>query len=297
MHGKLYSFTIVIFIFIGGIGWQILETVEQPYTVATEYVTCTQTTTTNAEICAAQEAQILASVVRIVLHADFQKGQLTDFRGNVGHATVMAGRYLVTHNHFFIDLPALSAASHQGFIGLSLYNAAGQRIVHNAPADTFQVAAQDSETLVLDFGPDYFNNLNMTSASFMTTKDAKLPVGAEVAQLDWDGERAYVVWTTVAQVVTHHESPHLELDHYAMVGASGGGVFWQGYHVANNWVHGTITDTDSGEFMRAYSLAALNSENILIDGDYSSSSAAPSDLRVAFWASVKPVTPVMFIRS
>jgi hypothetical protein len=297
MHGKLYSFTIVIFIFIGGMGWQILETVEQPYTVATEYATCTQPTTTNAEICAAQEAQILASVVRIVLHADFQKGQLTDFRGNVGHATVMAGRYLITHNHFSIDLSALSPANHQEVTGFSLYNAAGQRIVHNAPASTFQVAAQDSETLVLDFGPDYFNNLNMTSASFMTAKDAKLSVGAEVAQLDWDGERAFVVWTTVAQVVTHHESPHLELDHYAMVGASGGGVFWQGYHVANNWAHVTITDPVSGTFRRAYSLAALNSENILIDVDYSSSSAAPSDLRVAFWASVRPVTPVMFILS
>jgi hypothetical protein len=282
MHGKLYSFTFVFFIFIGGIGWQILGTVEQPYTVATEYATCTQTTTTNAEICAAQEAEILASVVRIVLHANFQKGQLTDFRGNVGHATVMAGRYLITHNHFAIDLPALSVTNHQDLTGLSLYNAAGQRIVHNAPVGTFQVAAQDAQTLVLDFGPDYFDNLNIPSASFMTAQDAHITVGSEVAQLDWDGEQAYVVWTTVTQAAHYHESPYLELDHYAMVGASGGGVFWQGYHVANNWVHGTITDPDSGEFMRAYSLAALNSENILIDVDYSPSSTAPSDLRVAF---------------
>jgi len=47
------------------------------------------------------------------------------------------------------------------------------------------------------------------------------------------------------------------------MGASGGGVFWQGQHLANNWAHVTMTDSDSGAFMRAYSLAALNTETVL----------------------------------
>ena len=283
MIGKLFSITIVLFTITFKMGWQILGTAASPTPINQEYVTCTPPTP-YAELCAAQEAQILASVVRIVLHANFQVGQQTDFRGNVGHATVMAGRYLVTHNHFSIDLATLSPTNPQGLTGFSLYNAAGQRIVHNALVGTFQVAAQDTQTLVLDFGPSYFDNLNIPSASFMMAQAAPIAVGSEVAQLDWDGERAYVVWTTVTQLVHHHISPYLELDHYAMVGASGGGVFWQGYHIANNWMHVTVTDSDLGLFIRGYSLAALNSQDILTKPleDQPISSTAPSNLSVAF---------------
>ena len=267
MPGKLFSFTTVIFSLIINIGWLFPAPANRPDTVAPKYAICAQPTA-NAERCAAQEAQILASVVRIVLHANFQKGQQTDFRGNVGYATVMAGRYLVTHNHFSIDLVALSPTNRQGLTGFSLYNAAGERIVHNAPVGTFQVSARESQTVVLDFGPDYFDNLNLSSASFMAVKDATLSVGTEVAQLDWDGERAYVVWTAVSQVVHDQDLPHLKLEHYAMVGASGGGVFWQGHHIANNWAHVTVADPDSGGFMQAYSLAALNSQNLLTFDGY-----------------------------
>ena len=262
MFGKFFSYTAVILGLIINIGWQAPETASRPDTIAPKYAVCAQPPA-NAESCTAQEAQILASVVRIVLHAIFQMGQQTDFHGNVGYATVMAGRYLVTHNHFSVDLLALSPTNTQGLTGFSLYNAAGERIVRNAPVGTFQVSAQDSQTVVLDFGPGYFDNLNLSSASFTAVKAGTLSVGTEVAQLDWDGERAYVVWTTVTQVANYQDLPYLELDHYAIVGASGGGVFWQGHHIANNWTHVTVTDSDSGRFIRAYSLAALNSQNLL----------------------------------
>ena len=128
---------------------------------ATKGVTsCLQPPPQHQQRCAAQEQAILASVVRIVLHGQFQKGQHTDFRGSFGHATVVNGRYLITHNHFSIDLTTLSAANPQGVAGFSLYNAAGQRILSNAPVGTFQASARNAETLVLDFGADYFDKLN-----------------------------------------------------------------------------------------------------------------------------------------
>jgi hypothetical protein len=240
------------------IGWQMPQKADQSNPTHTKYTSCIELTTSNSDLCATQEADILASVIRLVLHADFQKGQLTDFRGSMGHGTVMAGRYLVTHNHFTIDLLALSPSNTQGLTGFSLYTAVGQRIIHNAHITTFRVSAQDSQTLILDFGADYFNKLNIPSASFMAADEAQLTIGTEVAQIDWDGEQAYVIWTTVTQIFKQHPSPHLQLDHYVMVGASGGGIFWQGHHVANNWAHATLTNPDSGAFTRAYTVTALN---------------------------------------
>jgi hypothetical protein len=43
-----------------------------------------------------------------------------------------------------------------------------------------------------------------------------------------------------------------------MPGASGGGVFWNGYHIANNWAVVTINQASTGEFLASFSLVALN---------------------------------------
>ena len=261
MPSKFTSFILIIASLIT-VGWQITISNSQPGPASTNYVSCTQPASDQG-LCAAQEAQLLASVVRLVFHAECQPGQRRDYHGSIGHATVMAGRYLVTHNHFSIDLAAHSPVNSQGLTGVSLYNAAGKRIVNNEPVESFQVAAQDAQTLVLDFGPDYFTNLNISSASFISAEDADLAVGTEVAQIDWDGERAYVIWTMVTRLADQSRLPHLELDNYVLMGASGGGVFWQGHHIANNWAHGTIEDLESGSFVRSYSLVALNSKAIL----------------------------------
>lgn len=215
-------------------------------------------------VCRNLSEQILASVVRIVLHGSFQKGQHSDFRGSSGHATVMDGRYLVTHNHFSVDMAALSPANNQGVTGFSLYNAQGQRIIRNGPIGTFRVIAQDAQTLVLDFGPDYFVNLGVASASFLAGHEVSIAAGDEVAQVDWDAERAYVVWTTITRIVLDEEIPYLEIDNFVMPGASGGGIFWNGQHIANNWADITVTASDSGRFLQAYSIAALNSSRVLI---------------------------------
>jgi hypothetical protein len=200
--------------------------------------------------------------VRIVLHGQFQTGQHTDFRGSFGHATVVNSRYLITHNHFAIDLTTLSVANSQGVSGFSLYNAAGQHILRNAPVGAFQATAVNAQTLVLDFGESYFNNLGVMSAPFKSVGEFTLTVGSEVGQIDWDGQQAFVVWTTVTEIVPDHATPHLVLDNYVMPGASGGGVFWNGYHIANTWADVTVKNAATGEFLGSFSLVVLNDMNI-----------------------------------
>ncbi|MAU00167.1 MAG: hypothetical protein CL608_23755 [Anaerolineaceae bacterium] len=232
----------------------------KPIEAAKESISRSRPLPPQQQRCAVQEQAILASVVRIVFHGQFQQGQHTDFRGSFGHATVVNGRYLITHNHFSIDLTALSASNPQGVTGFSLYNAAGQRILHNAPVGTFQASAHNAETLILDFGENYFNDLEIMSAPFKSVEALTLTVGSEVGQIDWDGQQAYVVWTTVTEIVQDHATPHLVLDNYVMPGASGGGIFWNGYHIANSWADVTIKNARTGEFLGSFSLAALNDQ-------------------------------------
>jgi len=72
----------------------------------------------------------------------------------------------------------------------------------------------------------------------------------EVAQVDWDGATTRVDWTTVQEVNVEDGVPRLVLADDVMLGASGGGIFWQGIHIANNWLmvqhygeSGKLTDT------------------------------------------------------
>jgi hypothetical protein len=85
----------------------------------------------------------------------------------------------------------------------------------------------------------------------------------EVAQIDWDGATAHVEWVVIEDVVMNDGTPRLELANAVMRGASGGGVFWNGYHIANNWSQATTYDANSGAVTRQYSVAALNSTAVV----------------------------------
>jgi hypothetical protein len=80
----------------------------------------------------------------------------------------------------------------------------------------------------------------------------------EVAQVDWDGVTAHVEWVRVTAVYATGDTPQMELDNFVEQGASGGGVFYEGVHVANTWLRQTERTADSGEVLRQYSIAALN---------------------------------------
>ena len=56
--------------------------------------------------------------------------------------------------------------------------------------------------------------------------------------------------------------PSLEVANYVMPGASGGGVYWNGYHVGNNWYRTYDSDPNSGAILRSYTVVALNSAEV-----------------------------------
>ena len=78
-----------------------------------------------------------------------------------------------------------------------------------------------------------------------------------VAQVDWDGNESRVEWTTIEEIITEDGVPRLLLNNGVTRGSSGGGVFWNGKHIANNWK--TIEHLDSGgNIVYLTSVAPLN---------------------------------------
>lgn len=202
--------------------------------------------------CAAQAERILASTVRIEFHG---------LAGGIGHATVVGGRYLITHNHYPVTAAALQNGGEDQVTAISVFKANGDIILLKAPLSYFSVVAEESEMLVLDFqvysGVGFFDSLSVPSADFRGDVDQLPQPGSEVAQIDWDGTTAHVDWVRVTAIVTHEGTPHIILENFVQHGASGGGVFFNGVHVGNNWTRQTDR-LESSEIIRQYSLAALN---------------------------------------
>ena len=97
----------------------------------------------------------------------------------------------------------------------------------------------------------------MPSAKFDNRVATEIAVGMEVAQINWDGETTYVDWVIVKAVEQENGVQMIVLDNFVVQGASGGGVFLDGYHVGNNWFRGTETTAD-GQVLAQYTVAAMN---------------------------------------
>lgn len=84
----------------------------------------------------------------------------------------------------------------------------------------------------------------------------------EVAQVGWAGMTARVDWVKVQEVILDDGAPRLVLDDGVSPGASGGGIFYNGVHVANNWrLQETIETT--GSAVEAVTAVTLNLAGIL----------------------------------
>jgi hypothetical protein len=211
--------------------------------------------------CQARAQRILASTARLELRI---VAEGWDGSGNppveriIGHGTVRGGRILVTHNHYHL---APGGYGNGRLIDVSVYRADGSVALNQLPSNAVTVTASGPETLLFDFGSYGGQGLlalaGFASAEFGVARPADLYPGAEVAQIDWDGETARVGWVRVMEVCPDGATPHILLDHIIAQGASGGGVFYQGVHVANNWSRNTA-QLASGEVVRQYSIAALN---------------------------------------
>ena len=223
---------------------------------------CAQAAAASSPVCEALEQQILASVVRLWVRGPSVDDH-TQHTDSIGHGTVVAGRYLVTHNHFRVDIAFLEQVPHNGGAAVSIYRASGEKIVVEAPPNIFTVVYEDRETLVLDSGTvedkGFFEANGVQSARLSTLHEIRLGPGTHVAQVDWDGERAHIDWVAVNKVVTEEGTPRLILSHGVSIGASGGGIFWNGYHIANNWMLNEALGAD-GTVLRQVTTAALNSE-------------------------------------
>lgn len=210
------------------------------------------------------EERILAATVRI---------ELLGWRGtgderapvtvaNRAHATIKDGRYLVTHNHFEPSL----AWSTGRYSAVSLYKANGEILLNQAPMTAFRVVTGDAEALVLEFlnetGDGLFESLALPSADFAAGERLGLRPGMEVAQVNWNGRTTEVQWVGINRVIDDGATPYLEMASLIEQGSSGGGVFWQGIHVANNWFRVVTRDTDRRQILDSYSTAALNTPGV-----------------------------------
>jgi hypothetical protein len=210
--------------------------------------------------CKVLTDRILASTVRVEFHGP---------NGGIGHGTVLGGRYLVTHNHYPFSVDALASGADSGVTAVSIYKANGEIILLKAPLTYFSVVVVEPELLVLDFqeysGTGFFDSLNVPSAEAKAYDDQLLP-GMEVAQIDWDGQIADVDWVLVTAVYSDGVTQRLELNNFVQQGASGGGIFYNGYHIANNWSRSTDRLATTGEIVRQYTVAAFNSPQVAAIG-------------------------------
>jgi hypothetical protein len=225
---------------------------------------CAEPTPKVVAVCDEIEQAILASTVRIVLQTwiIYVEGVgHTRLHGD-GHGTVKDGRYLVTHNHFDdIPLSMLTDAESAESLTVTIYRANGEQILQ-VPASSVELVSIEAETLVFDFGENVFDTLGVSSAEFLDFESLQLQPGAEVAQVDWDLHTAHVDWTTIQTVTVDEGTPILRLSNCIELGASGGGIFWNGSHVGNNWSRTAQCMASAANGMQPYTDIALNSPQV-----------------------------------
>ena len=236
--------------------------------VVQESPSCAAPTADILQQCQAIEETILASTVRIQFREWLNDGDTISFieRGT-SHGTIKDGRYLITHNHFSVPLTEMQKIEEGSRIKVSIYRINGEAILQDMLLSTFDVVFEDEQLLIFDFlsygDQGLFDMLGVPSAQFMAWQDANLQVGSEVAQLNWDGQTSTIEWARIRSIQHEGDAPHIELDNSLQPGASGGGVFINGVHIANNWAQLTSWG-ENGEIVDEYSIAALNVMSIQI---------------------------------
>lgn len=226
-------------------------------------LTCANPAPSVLASCQAIEQQILDATVRFLMVTPlmYVEGSGMRILNGSGHGTVKDGRYLVTHNHLetaFFSL--LQQGDPENLITIYLFNASGELILQE-PGQIATVALIERQTVVLDFGEGngggYFAAHGFPSATF-AANNFDLQPGMEVAQVDWDGVSSHVNWVTVEEVTTVSYVPIAKLAGCVQKGASGGGVFWRGRHIGNNWSRSHTCSQVAQTGSEGHSSVALN---------------------------------------
>ncbi len=218
--------------------------------------------------CQTMEQEILDSTVRLIIYFSPMGVEGSDSRvlGTTGHATVKEGRYLVTHNHYDQTLfSLLQQGDPDNLVTIDIFNASGA-VIWRVAAQDVSVHVAEHETVVLDFGETngygLFAALGLPSAEFRSQPYLSLVPGMEVAQVDYDGVTAHINWVTVEAVTTESATPIVKLSGCLGLGASGGGLFWRGVHIGNNWSRSTECNPESDSGTTYWSKVALNSQRV-----------------------------------
>jgi hypothetical protein len=227
---------------------------------------CVDPTPTGEQACAKLERQILASTVRFEI-SGLDISNHNQRSGLVGHGTVKDGRYLVVHNHFSVDLALFADERYADEANISMYNGIGDLFAWETRPPLFTVSVVEPETLVLDFGTDsegegFFESMGLQSATLSGWQEESPRAGQEVAQVIWDYRETTIDWKLIDEVITVDGVPRLIFSTPLMAGASGGGVFWDGNHIAVNWQTGRVF-VEGGEVLSQFSTAALNSNPVV----------------------------------
>ncbi len=211
------------------------------------------------------EEKILQSTVRFLIQTWIAKSNEEEYEifHSEGHGTVKDGRFLVTHNHFGIPLSIRPQAGEPDlYSNITLFNSAGDPLFIG-PLTDFQIIEEDTEMLIFAYKEEgLFEKLGFISAEFKAWQSLTVQPGMIAAQIDWDGSTTRVDWTIIREVIVDDGVPRLVLEDGSIVGASGGGIFWKGVHIANNWTLNETIGAD-GIVLSQISTAALNSEAML----------------------------------
>lgn len=246
-------------------GWR-LKTLRAGYVEEQGNVSCQQPGLRFGTLCRERGERLLASTVRLEVRSWRVKRSESgyDIQSSIGHATLKDRRYLVTHNHF--SIPLAVSGTGRDFVTVSVYDGMG-KLLFMRPLDSFKVVVEEEETLVLEVrGEDLQETLardGVVSADFSAEAVRDLRPGMEVGQVDWDGERTFIHWTEVEEVVMDTGTPRLVLADGIGLGASGGGVFVNGQHLATNWRVDLYLNEATQDLLYETSTAALNTEAVV----------------------------------
>ena len=209
-------------------------------------------------LCAEMEQEILDST--ILLSMVFTAYYCDDWDcyylevGGTFHGTILDDSTLLTHDHFeelANEKYGLSLTSNEfweifSMTNLSLFDTGGNRIPFSGTIDITRFP--DQETSLFAFGKDIFKGKNeATPANLSYTQPSK---GSEVAVINWTGElgSTRVDWATTQEdaSLTVSGKTHVVVhDAFLRNGSSGGGVYFDGYLIGNNWIH-NISDEGIG---------------------------------------------------
>lgn len=230
---------------------------------------CQETTATNTNLNTRDlEQDILSTTVRLHLRSWIPRrgGSSYEVVNSLAHATVKGGCCLVTHNHFDIPLPLGTGAHKAGpYTDITITDWRGKR-VFRAPLADFIVVYKGEEVLVLALAEEqnscWLEDLGFQSAHFSLPKQIDLQSGMKVAQVDWDGRCTRIDWTVANDFAETEHSRVLKLEDPIRLGASGGGIFYNGSHIANNWMLTRGLDND-GKTIFEHSFAISNDHELL----------------------------------